>query len=115
MPDYVYVHLTVYFVFISISCKLITLHMFSPMIHAQKTHHLDDNASGSCTPPGRDVSQRWLFTAALIARRAMGGTGDHGHDIAVIDLVLHMYSRAPTRRRLSELWCVAPPGSRRFF
>ena len=53
--------------------------------------------------------------AALIARRAMGGTGDHGHDIAVIDLVLHMYSRAPTRRRLSELWCVAPPGSRRFF
>jgi len=53
MPNYVYVHLTVYFVFISISCKLIILHMFSPMIHAQKTHHRDDNASGSCTPlPG---------------------------------------------------------------
>ena len=113
-----YVHLTVYFVFISISCKLIILHMFSPMLQAQKALHLDDNAYRVVLRAwkGRE-SACWLFhcSPALIARRAMGGTGDHGHDIAVIDLVLHMYSRAPTRRRLSELWCVAPPGSRRFF
>lgn len=30
-----------------------------------------------------------------------------GHGIAVIDLVLHMYRRSPTRRKLAELWCVS--------
>ena len=30
-----------------------------------------------------------------------------GRGIAVIDLVLHMYRRSPTRRKLAELWCVS--------
>ena len=32
---------------------------------------------------------------------------DMGRGIAVIDLVLHMYRRSPTRRKLAELWCVS--------
>jgi hypothetical protein len=32
---------------------------------------------------------------------------DMGQGIAVIDLVLHMYRRSPTRRKLAELWCVS--------
>jgi len=32
---------------------------------------------------------------------------DIGRGIAVIDLVLHMYRRSPTRRKLAELWCVS--------
>ena len=32
---------------------------------------------------------------------------DMGHGLAVIDLVLHMYRRSPTRRKLAELWCVS--------
>ena len=30
-----------------------------------------------------------------------------GRGIAVIDPVLHMYRRSPTRRKLAELWCVS--------
>ena len=30
-----------------------------------------------------------------------------GRGIAVIDLVLHMYRRSQTRRKLAELWCVS--------
>ena len=44
-------------------------------------------------------------------RGTMGPPVEIGHDVAVIDLVLHMYSRAPTRRRLAELWCATSPVS----
>jgi hypothetical protein len=66
MPDYVYVHLTVYFVLVSISCKLITLHMFSYTIHAQKTHHL---TTMPLRVVHRDVSQRWLALFHCSQRR----------------------------------------------
>ena len=58
------------------------------------------------------LSQTVVFLHWPGARKTRGTMGppvEIGHDVAVIDLVLHMYSRAPTRRRLAELWCATRP------
>ena len=62
------------------------------------------------------LSQTVVFLHWPGARKTSGTMGgapqaEIGHDVAVIDLVLHMYSRAPTRKRLAELWCAARPVS----
>ena len=64
------------------------------------------------------LSQTVVFLhwpGARKTRGTMGQAAEIGHDVAVIDLVLHMYSRAPTRKRLAELWCVTRPVSRSSF
>ena len=85
------------------------------MVCRSNEHSMRTNENGPKIRPKlverRGCSTRVLpclrRSVARVTENAATMGVDMGRGIAVIDLVLHMYRRSPTRRKLAELWCVS--------